>query len=96
VLKMKEHTADLTSGKSSVLEALLELPFARDSGLCTRFATQITMRRTSYENITITIIPKTSVSAERSAKLRAFKKEGLTSLDGQEFLEIFQEARTLS
>jgi len=31
------------------------------------------------------------VSVERSAKLRAFKKEGLTSLDGQEFLDIFQE-----
>jgi len=88
---VKGHTADWTSGKSSVLEALMKLPFARDSGLCTRFVTQITMRRTSYENITITIIPKASVSVERSAKLRAFKKEGLTSLDGQEFLDIFQE-----
>lgn len=86
-----EHTADLTSGKSSVLEALLELPFDRDSGLCTRFATQITMRRTNFDSITISIIPKATASAEGAAKLRGFKK-GLTSLNGPEFLKIFEEA----
>lgn len=32
---------DQSSGKSSVLEGLTNLPFPRDSGLCTRFATQI-------------------------------------------------------
>ena len=37
---------DQSSGKSSVLEGLTNLPFPRDSGLCTRFATQITFRRT--------------------------------------------------
>ena len=84
-----------TSGKSSVLEALLELPFARDSGLCTRFATQITMRRTSFDSITISIIPAATASAERAGKLRAFKKEGLMSLNGQEFLDVFQEVRAL-
>jgi hypothetical protein len=83
---------DQSSGKSSVLEAFLGIPFARDQGLCTRFPTQITMRRTDYEKIAISIIPQASASAEKVAKLRAFKKEGLTSLDGQEFLEIFQEA----
>jgi hypothetical protein len=92
VCKEIGHTADLTSGKSSVLEALLELPFARDSGLCTRFATQITMRRTNFDSITISIIPKATASAERAAKLRSFKKEGLTSLNGPEFLAIFEEA----
>jgi hypothetical protein len=37
--------SDQSSGKSSVLEALLELPFARGSGLCAGFVTQITMRK---------------------------------------------------
>jgi hypothetical protein len=83
---------DQSSGKSSVLEALLELPFTRDSGLCTRFATQITMRKTNYDNITISIIPRSSTSAEKSERLRAFKKEGLAALNGQEFLEVFDEA----
>ena len=36
---------DQSSGKSSVLQGLTDLPFSRDSGLCTRFATQITFRR---------------------------------------------------
>jgi hypothetical protein len=50
------------------------------------------MRRTNFENITISILPQASASAEKVANLRAFKKEGLTSLGGQEFLEVFQEA----
>lgn len=37
---------DQSSGKSSVLEGLTQLPFPRDSGLCTRFATQIIFRMT--------------------------------------------------
>ncbi|PYH80584.1 hypothetical protein BO82DRAFT_286169, partial [Aspergillus uvarum CBS 121591] len=36
---------DQSSGKSSVLEGLTKLKFPRDSGLCTRFATQIIFRR---------------------------------------------------
>jgi GTPase SAR1 family protein len=34
-----------SSGKSSGLEGLNKLKFPRDSGLCTRFATQIIFRR---------------------------------------------------
>ncbi len=56
--KRNNSTEDSSSGKSSVLGALLELPFARDSGLCTRFATQITMRRTSSKSITVSIFQK--------------------------------------
>ncbi|PIG84606.1 hypothetical protein AARAC_010920 [Aspergillus arachidicola] len=36
---------DQSSGKSSVLEGLTKLTFPRNSGLCTRFATQIIFRR---------------------------------------------------
>ena len=36
---------DQSSGKSSVLEGLTKLKFPRNSGLCTRFATQIIFRR---------------------------------------------------
>lgn len=36
---------DQSSGKSSVLEGLTKLKFPRNSGLCTRFATQILFRR---------------------------------------------------
>jgi GTPase SAR1 family protein len=82
---------DQSSGKSSILEAILELPFPRDSGLCTRFATNVSLRRTSHKSIVVSITPASSSSPERARKLRAFKRDGLTSLDGKEFLEIFQE-----
>ncbi|KAF9362003.1 hypothetical protein BGX34_006783 [Mortierella sp. NVP85] len=36
---------DQSSGKSSVLEALTQLSFPRDKGMCTRFATQVNLRR---------------------------------------------------
>lgn len=38
---------DQSSGKSSVLEAISGIPFPRGSGLVTRCATQITMKRTA-------------------------------------------------
>jgi Dynamin family len=82
---------DQSSGKSSVLEAILELPFPRDSGLCTRFATHVSMRRIARKNIRVTIVAAASSSPERRRKLDDFKKDGLTSLTGNEFTEIFQE-----
>lgn len=40
-----------SSGKSSVLEGLIKKPLPRDSGLCTRFATQIIFRRAAREQV---------------------------------------------
>jgi GTPase SAR1 family protein len=39
---------DQSSGKSSILEALTNIPFPRKSVKCTRFATQISLRRTVH------------------------------------------------
>ena len=36
---------DQSSGKSSVLEAITEIPFPRKENLCTRFATEIVLRQ---------------------------------------------------
>ncbi|KAK5822011.1 P-loop containing nucleoside triphosphate hydrolase protein [Linnemannia elongata] len=38
---------DQSSGKSSCLEALTQLPFPRKGGMCTRFAIQVNLRRNS-------------------------------------------------
>jgi hypothetical protein len=38
---------DQSSGKSSVLEAITEIPFPRKAGLCTRFATEVRILYTS-------------------------------------------------
>lgn len=87
---------DQSSGKSSVLEAVMELPLPRDSGLCTRFATNITFRRGPKTSIAVSIIPAPGTQPERAEKLRAFKKDGLTSLDGKTFLSILTEVQTSS
>ncbi|KAI5196864.1 dynamin GTPase [Aureobasidium subglaciale] len=64
---------DQSSGKSSVLEGITKLPFPRDSGLCTRFATQITFRRAQAISTTITIIPHKGATPAYAEKLCAFK-----------------------
>jgi hypothetical protein len=69
-------SGDQSTGKSSVLEGITGLPFPRQDGLCTRFATEITMEHTSDQEveteITATIIPSKSHDDGSKDKLRAF------------------------
>src|SRR6266536_3380383 len=48
---------DQSAGKSSVLEALTEIPFPRSDNRCTRFATEISLRRAPVNSLTIKVIP---------------------------------------
>lgn len=82
------------SGKSSVLEGLTGLPYPRDSGLCTRFATQITFRRSPTTKVTVSIIPAENSPSDYAEKLRAWRKDGLVSLELQTFADILKEVRT--
>jgi hypothetical protein len=84
---------DQSSGKSSVLEGLTSLPFPRDSGLCTRFATQITFRRAAAKTISVSIIPARSSSDEHQEEVRNWSKTGLTQLTPAEFAKIMKEVR---
>lgn len=61
---------DQSSGKSSVLEAITQIPFPRNANLCTRFATEIILRRESRQSITAKIIPDESQPASRRKKLQ--------------------------
>lgn len=63
-----------SAGKSSVLEAITEVPFPRKEGLCTRFATQIVMRRDPKTSIRTSIVPDKSRSEAEIAKLQAFSQ----------------------
>ncbi|RSL42169.1 hypothetical protein CEP54_015577 [Fusarium duplospermum] len=47
---------DQNSGKSSVLEAICDIPFPVKEGLCTRFPTEVAQRKSSQELITVTIV----------------------------------------
>ena len=82
---------DQSCGKSSVLEGLIKKPLPRDSGLCTRFATQIVFRRAVEASIFVSIIPDTSASPEYCSRLKAWGKP-VSMLDSTEFAAIMQEA----
>ena len=84
---------DQSSGKSSVLEALTTLPFPRESTLCTRFATQITFRRSLNETLAASIIPSQESSEDHQKEAREWKKDNLQQLDSTTFASIMQEVR---
>ncbi|KLJ05991.1 hypothetical protein EMPG_10604 [Blastomyces silverae] len=65
---------DQSSGKSSVLEALTEIPFPRKENLCTRFATEIIMRREAESSIQCKINPDDGRPEEEQLRLRTFDK----------------------
>ncbi|KAF3225888.1 hypothetical protein TWF106_001761 [Orbilia oligospora] len=68
---------DQSAGKSSVLEGITEIPFPRADGVCTKFATEITLTHSnthSTAEITATIIPHAGRSEEEKSKLLAFKR----------------------
>ncbi|EGP86801.1 unnamed protein product [Zymoseptoria tritici ST99CH_3D1] len=66
---------DQSSGKSSVLEGLIRKPLPRDSGLCTRFATQIVFRRAKIEGVEVSIIPDKDADAQHAARVRKWGKK---------------------
>ncbi|CRG85853.1 Interferon-induced GTP-binding protein Mx [Talaromyces islandicus] len=86
---------DQSSGKSSVLEGLTKLAFPRDSGLCTRFATQIIFRRVEGvdRSITATIIP--GKNAENPSELQEWKTTDLQDLSAASFGEMMSKVYTL-
>lgn len=83
---------DQSSGKSSLLESVTEIPFPRGQELCTRYATQITHRRDAVEQIIITIIPAPQSTEAEKVSLRFYRKE-LSSTDElrDQFVKILDE-----
>lgn len=81
---------DQSCGKPSVLEGLIKKPLPRDSGLCTRFATQIVFRRAARSSIMVSIIPDRTASPEYCSRMRQWGK-AVSSLESQEFATIMQE-----
>jgi GTPase SAR1 family protein len=65
---------DQSAGKSSVLEALTEIPFPRNDNLCTRFATEICLRRDPIDSLTIRVIPDSDRPQEKQDEIKNFSK----------------------
>jgi hypothetical protein len=64
---------DQSAGKSSVLEALTEIPFPRDDSLCTRFATEVTLGRALVDQLIVRVIPDPSRPAVEQVTIKTFK-----------------------
>ncbi|QVM12473.1 hypothetical protein D8B26_007100 [Coccidioides posadasii str. Silveira] len=64
---------DQSSGKSSVLEAISRVRFPAKGGVCTRFATEVILRRKPDSGIKVTIEPGPSrMDEEEKRRLRNF------------------------
>ncbi|SPQ20272.1 d2ff7535-15ba-4b15-bbe1-66474a22c4e8 [Thermothielavioides terrestris] len=82
---------DQSSGKSSALEAISGMSFPAKDNLCTRFATELILRRTPAPGVDISIIPGSERSGGEKAKLEAFSYAG--TLDGLDLGKIVDEAK---
>ncbi|KAI0449149.1 P-loop containing nucleoside triphosphate hydrolase protein [Xylaria acuta] len=65
---------DTSSGKSSVLEALTEIPFPRNEDLCTRFATEITLQREAMDRLIVKVVPDDARPVKEQEKIKAFSQ----------------------
>ena len=83
---------DQSAGKSSVLEALTEIPFPRSENLCTRFATEIILRRAVTNSLTIKIIPDDKRPLNEQTAIKAFK-ESIT--DFSELARVMDAAKAI-
>ena len=63
---------DQSSGKSSVLEAISGIAFPTKDNLCTRFATEVILRRHPSETIKVSIDVPEARRTRASPKLKAF------------------------
>ncbi|KAI9722079.1 MAG: hypothetical protein M1828_004893 [Chrysothrix sp. TS-e1954] len=66
-------TGDQSAGKSSVLEAVSGVRFPIKDSLCTRFATELILRRGTHESLKITITPGQGRSPDEAASLSRFQ-----------------------
>ena len=71
---------DQSAGKSSVLEALTEIPFPRNDNLCTRFATEIILRRANANSLRVKLIPDPKRPSDEQEKIKDFE-ESITNFD---------------
>ena len=63
---------DQSAGKSSVLEAISHMSFPAKDNLCTRFATELILRRSASVGVKVHIIPSPDRSKEDKKRLSAF------------------------
>ncbi|KAM0547829.1 hypothetical protein ACHAPJ_010175 [Fusarium lateritium] len=73
---------DQSAGKSSVLEAISGMPFPIKDGLCTRFATELILRRGNEMSIEVSITPGESRFGEDKERLEKWQPIAKIDRDG--------------
>ncbi|KAH7025370.1 putative dynamin GTPase [Macrophomina phaseolina] len=81
---------DQSAGKSSLLEAITQLPFPTKDGICTTFATEVALRRSTRREVKITIIPGPSRSDADKERLRRFHA---TFTNASDFPRLIDDAK---
>ncbi|CZT52877.1 hypothetical protein WAI453_006455 [Rhynchosporium graminicola] len=81
---------DQSSGKSSCLEAISGIPFPRKDTLCTRFVTELVLRKSSVESVVVNIVPSQQRSQKESQDLATFQH---TLQSFEELPELIESAK---
>lgn len=72
---------DQSAGKSSVLEGITGLPFPRQDGVCTKFATEIILQHSDGERVIVaTVLPTVSRPEQSKLRLQGYRRQ-LEELD---------------
>ena len=65
---------DQSSGKSSVLEAISGITFPTKDNLCTRFATEVILRKSATASLSVGIVPSQTRSEAECDRLKSFSE----------------------
>ncbi|RSL38023.1 hypothetical protein CEP53_015254 [Fusarium sp. AF-6] len=82
---------DQSAGKSSVLEAISGMPFPIKDGLCTRFATELVLRRGREVSIKVSITPGEDRFGEDKERLESWQPKA--SIDEEGLGTVTDEAK---
>lgn len=81
---------DQSSGKSSVLQAISGLVFPSKDNLCTRFATEVILRRVATEGLSVSIVSGQNRSAVDRERLLDFR---YAVHNAEDFASLFERAK---
>ncbi|KAF4452852.1 P-loop containing nucleoside triphosphate hydrolase [Fusarium albosuccineum] len=81
-----------SSGKSSVLEAITEIPFPRSRQMCTRYVTRVTLAYNFTESVSVTIEPGGSRVGPEKKRLKKFARTESGDQSRERLREYMEEA----
>ena len=87
---------DQSAGKSSVLEAISGVAFPTKDNLCTRFATEVVLRRDAKSSVHVTILPDVDRPDEEKEELRGFQAPTASLEELPDLVEMAKEKMGLN